>query len=135
MPIDAEGRTVSDDGRYWWSGSQWLPVDALAPAPAPGAVVGATPVGPANGLALGSAIVGALSWFVCPFIGAIAAVVMGHAAKAEIRRTQESGWGLATAGQVLGYAHLAIYGLILVIFFSVCGGLAALGTLGAAGSH
>ena len=55
---------------------------------------------------------------------------MGHMAKGEIRRTQEGGEGWATAGQVLGYAHLAVYGLILLVFFSVCGGLAALGTLG-----
>jgi hypothetical protein len=88
------------------------------------------PVVQTNGLAIASAIVGGVSWFICPFIGAISAVVMGHVAKGEIRRTHEGGWGWATAGQVLGYAHLAVYGLFLVIFFSVCGGLAALGTFG-----
>jgi uncharacterized protein DUF4190 len=60
--------------------------------------------------------------------------VMGYMAKSEIRRTQEGGWGWATAGQVLGFAHLAVYGLILVVFFSVCGGIAALSTLGG-GTH
>jgi hypothetical protein len=85
---------------------------------------------PTNGLAIASAIVGGLSWFMCPFLGAIGAVVMGHMAKDEIRRTREDGWGLATAGQILGYAHLAVYGLGLLIFFSVCGGMAAIGTLG-----
>ncbi len=126
---------MSDDGRWWWSGSQWVPFDSLATSQPAGLAVSGTPVAPTNSLAIASAIVGALSWFVCPFIGAISAVVMGHVAKGEIRRTQEGGWGWATAGQVLGYVHLAVYGLVLVIFFSVCGGLAALGTLGAAGSH
>ena len=90
---------------------------------------------PTNGMAIASAIVGVVSWFICPIVGAIAAVVMGYVAKSEIRRTQEAGWGWATAGQVLGFAHLAIYLLLLVLLFSVCGGLAALGTLGSAGSH
>lgn len=116
----------------------WVAVDAhrfvvtLQPA---GMAVSVVAVPPTNSLAIASAIVGALSWFLCPFIGAISAVVMGHVAKGEMRRTQEGGWGWATAGQVLGYVHLAVYGLGLVVFFSVCGGLAALGALGAAGSH
>jgi Domain of unknown function (DUF4190) len=135
VPIDSQGRTVSDDGRWWWSGTQWLPVDSLATAQPQAVAVSSLQVAPTNSLAIASAIVGALSWFLCPFIGAIAAVVMGYMAKGEIRRTHESGWGWATAGQVLGYAHLAVYALVLVILFSVCGGLAALGTLGGAGSH
>ena len=131
MPTDAQGRTVSDDGRFWWNGSQWLPLDSLAPAQSQGMTTYAVRTVPTNGLAIASAIVGGVSWFLCPFFGAIGAVVMGHMAKSEIRRTHEEGWGLATLGQVLGYAHLALYGLLLVIFFSVCGGLAALGTMGA----
>ena len=130
MPFDAQGRTVSDDGRYWWNGTEWLPIDALAQAQSQAVATYAVRVVPTNGLAIASAIVGGLSWFMCPFIGAIGAVVMGHMAKGEIRRTQEGGEGWATAGQVLGYAHLAVYGLFLLVFFSVCGGLAALGTLG-----
>jgi len=121
---------VSDDGRFWWTGSQWLPIDSLATSSAPDAMVYNAPVVQTNGLAIASAIVGGVSWFICPIIGAISAVVMGHMAKGEIRRTHEAGWGWATVGQVLGYAHLAVYGLVLVLFFSVCGGLAALGTFG-----
>lgn len=126
MPTDSQGRTVSDDGRYYWSGSEWVPVDPLATAPAPGAVAQFIRTVPTNSMAIASAVVGGLSWFVCPILGAIGAVVMGYVAKGEIRRTHEAGWNWATAGQVLGFAHLALYGLFLVIFFSVCGGLAAL---------
>ena len=121
---------MSDDGRYWWSGSEWLPVDALAPSQPPGAVAQVVRVVPTNSMAIASAVVGALSWFICPILGAIGAVVMGYVAKGEIRRTHEAGWNWATAGQVLGFAHLAVYGLFLLIFFSVCGGLAALSTVG-----
>ena len=130
MPTDAQGRTVSDDGQHYWSGTEWLPVNPLVPAPATGAVTQFVRAVPTNGMAIASAIVGVLSWFICPIVGAIAAVVMGYTAKSEIRRTQEAGWGWATAGQVLGFAHLAVYLLLLVLLFSVCGGLAALGTLG-----
>ena len=129
MPTDSQGRTVSDDGRYYWSGSEWLPVDALVQA-RQAEVVQVVRVVPTNGMAIASAVVGGLSWFICPILGAIGAVVMGYVAKSEIRRTQEAGWGWATAGQVLGFAHLALYGLVLLLFFSVCGGLAALGAVG-----
>jgi hypothetical protein len=128
LPTDSQGRTVSDDGRYYWSGSEWLAVDALAQSP--GAVTRVVRVVPTNGMAIASAVVGGLSWFICPILGAIGAVVMGYVAKSEIRRTQEAGWGWATAGQVLGFAHLALYGLVLLLFFSVCGGLAALSAVG-----
>ena len=129
MPTDSQGRTVSDDGRYYWSGSEWLPVDALVQA-RQAEVVQVVRVVPTNGMAIASAVVGGLSWFICPILGAIGAVVMGYVAKSEIRRTQEAGWGWATAGQVLGFAHLALYGLVLLLFFSVCGGLAALSAVG-----
>jgi hypothetical protein len=131
VPTDSQGRTVSEDGRYYWSGSEWLPVDALAQPLAVGAVAQVVRVVPTNGMAIASAVVGGLSWFICPILGAIGAVVMGYVAKSEIRRTREAGWGWATAGQVLGFAHLALYGLVLVLFFSVCGGLAALSAVGA----
>jgi len=129
LPTDSQGRTVSDDGRYYWSGSEWLPVDALVQA-RQAEVVQVVRVVPTNGMAIASAVVGGLSWFICPILGAIGAVVMGYVAKSEIRRTQEAGWGWATAGQVLGFAHLALYGLVLLLFFSVCGGLAALSAVG-----
>lgn len=71
-------------------------------------------------------ILGILSWFLCPFVGAFVAIFLGHSARGEMKRNpQLVGEGMATAGLILGYAHLAVYGLILLIFFSVCGGLAA----------
>jgi uncharacterized protein DUF4190 len=48
-----------------------------------------------------------------PVIGAIVAVVTGHMAKGQIRRTGEQGDTYATVGLVLGYIHLAVAVLIL----------------------
>lgn len=92
-------------------------------------VVDQVPLQRTNRLAITSAIVGILAYFICPFIGAAIAVVMGHAAHGQIRRINEGGWGWATAGLVLGYVHFVIWGLILVLLFGVWGGLAVIGPL------
>jgi hypothetical protein len=46
--------------------------------------------------------------------GGLLGIFFGHIARAQIRRTGEQGWGLATAGLVLGYLFL-ISGLIFAI--------------------
>jgi uncharacterized protein YacL len=51
---------------------------------------------------------------VLAFIFSLGAVICGHIALSQIRRTGESGRGLAIAGLVLGYLGL-VAGLILVI--------------------
>jgi large-conductance mechanosensitive channel len=68
-----------------------------------------------NTLAWVSLISGIVSWVAVPVIGAIVAVITGHMAKREIRRTGEQGDTLATVGLVLGYLHLAVVAIILVI--------------------
>lgn len=47
-----------------------------------------------------------------------AAIFLGHSARKEIRRTGESGQGLATAGLVLSYIWAALTALILVVFIA-----------------
>jgi hypothetical protein len=61
-------------------------------------------------LAAVSLVCGILAWTVLPLLGAVAAVVTGHLARSEIRRSEGrlGGWGLATAGLALGYAWLAL---------------------------
>lgn len=68
-----------------------------------------------------SLIFGILSWFLLPLIGAIVAIVAGHMARREIRDSggRISGSGMATAGLILGYVHLAllvIAGCAVVLF-------------------
>ena len=61
-------------------------------------------------LAIVSLISGIVSWFLLPFIAAIAAVITGHMAKNEIKRSNGmlGGNGMATAGLVLGYVQLGL---------------------------
>lgn len=66
-----------------------------------------------------SLVFGILTWLVLPLIGAIIAVVAGHIARGEIRRNPPGtleGDGLAIAGLILGYIHLAICLLVLLFF-------------------
>jgi hypothetical protein len=46
--------------------------------------------------------------------GTILPIIFGHIARSQIRRTGESGWGLALAGLILGYLSSAVV-LILII--------------------
>jgi hypothetical protein len=79
-----------------------------------------------SGLAIASLVLGVLAWCMLPFVGAVAAVVCGHLARSEIRRTPPGsvdGGGLAVVGLVLGYLQLALtaIGLFLLIAFVVLG--------------
>lgn len=56
-----------------------------------------------------------LGQVVFPFFGAITAVVCGHAARHQIRKTGEQGDAMAMAGLVLGYLGLAIPILTVVL--------------------
>jgi len=56
-----------------------------------------------------------------PFFGAMIAVVLGHVARSQIRRTGEQGDGLAQAGMVLGYIGVAIP-IVIVAFIVAAAG-------------
>jgi uncharacterized protein DUF4190 len=84
-----------------------------------------------NSLAVASLVLGIASWCACPIVGGLAAVILGHVARGQIRRTGEGGGGLAIAGLILGYVHLAGAVLVTFIWLVLLGGfLALLGTLG-----
>lgn len=61
-------------------------------------------------LAVVSLVFGIATWMLLPVVGAIVAIVCGHLARAEIRRTPAvwEGEGLARAGLILGYLQLAL---------------------------
>jgi len=65
---------------------------------------------PTSYLAIASVIFGVLCWVTLPVVGAIAAIITGHLAKAEIRKSNPppGGGELATVGLILGYVHLAL---------------------------
>ncbi|KZC40808.1 MULTISPECIES: DUF4190 domain-containing protein [Rhodanobacter] len=65
-----------------------------------------------SSLAVVSLVFGILAWCVLPFIGAIVAIICGHLARGEIRRSpldaRIEGDGMAVAGLVLGYVQLLL---------------------------
>jgi len=69
-------------------------------------------------LAVVSLVSGILAWCALPFVGAIVAVVCGHLARGEIRRTpfdaRPDGDSMAVAGLVLGYVQLLLGVLMMV---------------------
>ena len=79
-----------------------------------GGAVGGVPTGPRNnGLAIASLVCGLFFWFYG--VPGIVAIVFGHVARRQIKRSdgQQTGGGMATAGLVLGYLGVAvIVGLI-----------------------
>jgi hypothetical protein len=81
--------------------------------------------------AIASLVCGITSWTVAPLLGAIAAVICGHLARAEIRRSAPGtlgGDGLAIAGLVLGWLNIVMCLLIVTAFLMLFGGIAWLGS-------
>lgn len=94
---------------------------AQRPWPGPAAPPAVQPRPPAtNGTAVAALVCGLMQVFTLG-ITAIPAVVLGHLARGQIRRTGERGEGMATAGLVLGWLGIALFVLLI-------GGLAAMAT-------
>lgn len=92
------------------------------PAPHPGPATAVPPVFLAaprprtNGKAVGAAVCGGLCLVTAGLTG-IPAVVLGHAARAEIARTGEDGDALAMVGLVLGWLSVAGWATLLALSF------------------
>jgi len=110
---------LSADGRWRWDGARWVPTTEALAQPLPYA-----PTAPTNSLAVVALVSGILSWVVCPVVAAIVAVITGHVARSQIRRTGEGGGGLALAGLILGYVHLAAFVAVTLIWVLLLGGFA-----------
>ena len=75
------------------------------------------PQPPTSGVAVASLICGIAEFFTLG-IAAVPAVILGHVARANIKRTGERGDGLAIAGLVLGYLGIACWALFLVVLLA-----------------
>ena len=73
-----------------------------------------TPVAKTNGLAIASLACG-LAQFAFGPLATIPAIMCGHMARGQIKRTGEQGAGLALAGLILGWAAV-ILGIVLIVF-------------------
>ncbi len=83
------------------------------------------PVRQTNSLAVVSLVAGILGWTLLPFLGSVVAIICGHMARGEIRRSQgmQEGDGMAIAGLVMGYLVVAITILTVIAIFLFFGGL------------
>jgi hypothetical protein len=77
-------------------------------------------------LAIISLVAGILGWTLLPFLGTIGAIITGHMARGEIRRSNGAldGDGMALIGLVLGWLQVVITVLGLLFIFLFLGGLA-----------
>lgn len=117
--VDPERTPVSEPGQNPYEPYQPPPPSSGQP-PAQPYGYGPAPYGPApygyapprgtNALAIAS-LVTSLVW-VCG-ISSIAAVILGHVARGQIKRSGEQGEGLALAGLVIGYLGIAA----VVVYF------------------
>lgn len=86
------------------------------------------PALPTSTSALVSLVAGLLSWILLPVLAAIVAVIAGHIARGEIRRSAGAldGDGMAIAGLILGYAQLVLLVVGLITLMFILGGIAVL---------
>ena len=75
-----------------------------------------------NGFAIASLACG-LAQFVFGPLATIPAIVFGHMARHQIKRTGEQGDGLALAGLILGWATVILAVLVLIIGLAVAAGM------------
>ncbi|MEU6395111.1 DUF1707 and DUF4190 domain-containing protein [Streptomyces sp. NPDC046939] len=90
---------------------QQQPMQTMAPVPRTFLPMPPPPA-PTNGKAIGALVCGVSTFFSVGLTG-VPAVVLGHMARAEIKRTGEQGDGMAVAGIVLGW--LTIVGWVLFL--------------------
>jgi len=77
-----------------------------------------TPAAKTNGLAIASLACG-LAQFAFGPLATIPAIVCGHMARSQIKRTGEQGAGLALAGLILGWAAVILGILFLVLGLAI----------------
>jgi len=70
-----------------------------------------------NGLALVALILSIKSLFI-PGVG-IAAAIVGHKARTQIRTTGETGEGMALAGIVIGWSATALWGMFIALWVAL----------------
>ena len=67
-----------------------------------------------NGLAIAALVCGVGGFVVG--LSFIPAIICGHLARRQIRRTGEQGAGLALAGLILGYVGIALFVVVIAVF-------------------
>jgi hypothetical protein len=89
---------------------------------------GYAPPPPKNDLGVWSLVTGILSWIICPLVLGIVAVATGNASRKAIRDGLANNTGAATAGLILGWINIALFGAGILVWV----GIVLVGLLGAA---
>ena len=84
-----------------------------------------------NGFAVAALVLGILGWSMLPVLGSIGAIIFGHIARGQIRRSNgnEDGDGLALAGLILGWVSVGLAILAIAAILLFFGGLAFLASM------
>ncbi len=79
-----------------------------------------------SAMAITSLVAGILGWTLLPFIGSVVAIITGHMARSEIKRSngQVEGDGIAIGGLILGYLVVGMAVLSIIAIVLLLGGLA-----------
>ena len=82
------------------------------------------------GFAIASLVLGIVGWTAVPIIPSILAVFFGYKARGEMKRTgNRQGYGMATAGLVLGWVAIILAVLVVLVaaLFLIPAGIATFG--------
>jgi len=63
----------------------------------------------------------ALVAIITAFLSPIAAIIFGHMALGQIKRTGDAGRGLALTGLIIGYSYFVMIGLFVLFYISILG--------------
>jgi Domain of unknown function (DUF4190) len=96
------------------------PLGPVLPYHQPGYYQAMVPLTPTNGLAIGSLVCGILEFFTLG-LAAVPAVILGHLARGQIRRTGERGDGMAVAGLILGWMAIGGWALFVLVLAAAHG--------------
>jgi hypothetical protein len=99
-----------------------LPVARAAVVPSVAGTGVVAPVARTNGLAIASLACG-IGQFAFGPVATIPAIVLGHMARRQIKRTGEQGAGLALAGLILGWAAVALAIIAIVVGMAAFAGM------------
>lgn len=88
------------------------------PATRPVPVAPVAPVAKTNGFAIASLVCG-LGQFMFGPLATIPAIVFGHMARGQIKRTGEQGAGLALAGLILGWTAVVLAIVLIIVGLAV----------------
>jgi len=90
------------------------------------------PIRPMHTMAIVALIAGIVSWFGCPFVGGIVALITGAMARKEIRAEPQrwDGDGMAIAGMIVGGINLTIWTIVGLFYLLMILGIVSAAVFG-----